>query len=113
MTSFFPLNLIGVTLTNILTSITQKVEEGLENFRHLDNVVLPESKDGFTPLIGSKGDVLSPTFNLDRRVFTETLSLRSLVITEEGTSHKLVASSLLCLYFNILFNRIITLFESD
>ena len=65
LTSFLPLNLIGVTLTNVLACITQEIKESLENFRHLDNVVLSEGKDSFTPLVGGKGNILSTTFNLD------------------------------------------------
>ena len=53
LAGFFPLDLVGVTLANVLSGEAKQVEEALEDLGHLDNIVLAEGKDSFAPLVGS------------------------------------------------------------
>ena len=53
LAGFLPLDLVGVTLANVLSGEAKQVEEALEDLGHLDNIVLAEGKDSLAPLVGS------------------------------------------------------------
>lgn len=42
LSGFLPLDLVGISLADVLPSVPEQVEQGLEHLGHLDHVILPE-----------------------------------------------------------------------
>jgi hypothetical protein len=42
LSSFLPLDLVGIALADLFSAVPKKVEEGLENLGHLNNMILAE-----------------------------------------------------------------------
>ena len=109
LAGLLPLDLVGVTLADVLAGVAKQVEQGLEDLGHLDHMIFAESHDGFMPLVPSKGRVLVAALDVDRRRLPEALNFRSLLIEEEGACHQLVTGAFLYLSFDVLLHGVLAL----